>query len=137
MLLFELIQIAIGRRENLSREPSVEEWWHLYEEAEKQSVVGVVLEGMAKLPKEQYPPQALLFQWVGDSEQIKAQNRIVNKRTAELINLFSKEGFHGCILKGQGNAMMYPNPYSRMSGDIDIWIDAPRDKVVDGSKLNQ
>lgn len=22
------------------------------------------------------------------------------------------------------NALMYPNPYSRTSGDIDVWIDA-------------
>ena len=90
---------------------------------------GVVFEGMAKLPKEQYPPQALLFQWVGDAEQVKAQNRIVNKRSVELIKHFSKEGFRGCILKGQGNAMMYPNPYSWMSGDIDIWIDGKREDV--------
>ena len=129
MLLFELIQIAIGRRELLSREPSIKEWYHLYEEAEKHSVLGVALEGMAKLPKEQYPPQTLLFQWVGDAEQVKAQNKLVNKRTAELIKHFMKEGFRGCILKGQGNALMYPNPYSRMSGDIDIWIDGNRENV--------
>ncbi|MBP5375967.1 MAG: nucleotidyltransferase family protein, partial [Bacteroidaceae bacterium] len=28
----------------------------------------------------------------------------------------------GCILKGQGNNLMYPNVYSRMSGDIDVWV---------------
>ena len=127
--MFELVQIAIGRREHFSREPSIKEWYHLYEEADKHSVLGVALEGMAKLPKEQYPPQALLFQWVGDAEQVKAQNKLVNKRTAELIRHFMKEGFRGCILKGQGNALMYPNPYSRMSGDIDFWIEGKREDI--------
>lgn len=116
MLLFELIQIAIGRRENLSRKPSVEEWWHLYEEAEKQSVLGVVLEGMAKLPQEHYPPQALVFQWVGEAEQVKAQNRIVNKRTVEMLSHFSKEGFRGCILKGQRERLNVPKPLQQ-----DVW----------------
>ena len=35
-----------------------------------------------------------------------------------------EDGLRCCILKGQGNALMYPNPYSRTPGDIDVWIDA-------------
>ena len=36
-----------------------------------------------------------------------------------------------CILKGQGNALMYPNPYSRTPGDIDVWIDASRERIME------
>ena len=33
--------------------------------------------------------------------------------------------------KGQGNALMYPNPYSRTPGDIDVWIDASRERIME------
>ena len=33
------------------------------------------------------------------------------------------------ILKGQGNALKYDNPFCRMSGDIDIWVDGTRDNI--------
>ena len=26
---------------------------------------------------------------------------------------------------------MYPNPYSRTPGDIDVWIDASRDRIME------
>ena len=52
-MLFELIQIALGKRESLSHIPTQEEWNRLYAEAQKQSVVGIAFEGVQELPKEQ------------------------------------------------------------------------------------
>ena len=43
---------------------------------------------------------------------------------------FRKKGFRTCILKGQGNALMYPNPYSRTPGDIDIWVGGGDKRVI-------
>ena len=34
-----------------------------------------------------------------------------------------------CILKGQGNAAMYPNPSARTPGDVDIWVNAGREEI--------
>ena len=131
MLFFDLIQVAIGQLTELSCSPSEEEWYLLYNEAIKQSVLGIAFEGVQKLPKEQWPPQALLFEWIGVSEQIKQQNRLVNKRTSEVSKLFEDAGLRSCILKGQGNAIMYSNPYSRTSGDVDIWVDGDRKAIHD------
>ena len=71
MMLFELIQVAIGKRTSLLHNPSDKEWSRLYMDAMKQSVAGLAFEGIQKLPKEQCPPQKLLFQWLAISEQIK------------------------------------------------------------------
>jgi len=128
-MLFELIQIAIGNRERLSRALSNEEWEGLYDEAVRQAVVGVAFEGVQKLPKEQWPSQALVFRWLGISEQIKQRNQLLNKRSREITALFAEAGFKSCILKGQGNALMYPNPDSRVPGDIDIWVDGTREEI--------
>ena len=49
----------------------------------------------------------------------------------ELTELLSKDGFETCILKGQGNAVMYPNPILRTSGDIDVWV-LPKLKIENG-----
>lgn len=142
MMIFELIQVALGQRERLSHSLSVEEWGDLYETAIKQSVVGIAFEGVRRLPKEQCPPQSVLFQWIGHSEQIKAKNQLLNERSVEVTKLFSEAGFSSCILKGQGNAQMYHNPFSRMPGDIDIWIlghldgENPTDKEL-RTEINQ
>ena len=49
----------------------------------------------------------------------------------KLFSMLREDGFRCCILKGQGNALMYPNPYSRIPGDIDVWIDASRERIME------
>lgn len=116
-------------------EPHVE-WhdidWHVfYEFSQKQAVLGVVLQEMDRYGedlKKSFPLE-LLLQWIGDSEYIRQQNKIAYQRSAEITEFFAQKGFKTCILKGQGNALMYDNPYSRSSGDIDIWIDGTREEI--------
>lgn len=121
-MLFELVKVALGYQDRLFHTPTTMEWESIYEESIKQSVSGVAFEGVQKLPKEQWPAQAQLFKWIGISESIRKQNDLLYKRSVEVAQLFASNGFVSCILKGQGNALMYPNPHSRMSGDIDIWV---------------
>ena len=45
--------------------------------------------------------------------------------------LFEDEGHRTAILKGQANARLYPQPWSRQPGDIDIWVDGGKDKVME------
>ena len=44
--------------------------------------------------------------------------------------MFAEGGFRSCLLKGHGNAQMYPNPLIRQSGDIDLWVDGGRYEVT-------
>ena len=37
-------------------------------------------------------------------------------------------------LERTGNALMYPNPYSRTSGDIDVWVNASREDITEYAK---
>ena len=46
MLFFELLQVAVGNRERLSRVPTAVEWSDLYEESERQAVTGILLQGI-------------------------------------------------------------------------------------------
>lgn len=130
-LFFELIQVALGIRNELSRVLTVDEWKQIYQESQRQAVIGVTVEGIDKLPQEQRPSQVMVLEWIGAAEIIRKRNKILNQRCVEIQLLFAQAGFRSCILKGQGNATMYPNPYSRMPGDIDIWVDGERDAIID------
>ena len=69
--------------------------------------------------------------WMGKAQQIRRQNRKVNTVASKLFSMLREDGMRCCILKGQGNALMYPNPYSRTPGDIDVWIDASRERIME------
>lgn len=131
-LFYELVQIALGQRETLSHKPSDNEWGELFTWSQKQAVSGVVLIALDKLTRQrQKPPMNLLLEWIGLSEKIKVQNQLLNKRCGEITKQFADAGFRTCILKGQGNALMYSDPLSRNSGDIDLWVDGSRKEICD------
>lgn len=133
---FELIQITVGTRDGFSREPSAKVWAAIFDTAEKQSLVGVLLVGMEKLPAEQRPPQRLLLEWIGIQQIAVSTNYNQDRRSKELYEWFKEKGFDNCIIKGQGVARLYPQPELRQAGDIDIWANADRDDVV-GKMLSE
>lgn len=51
-LFFELIRVAIGTQNTLSRPPSKGEWAELYAMAKKQSLVGICFAGLQRLYNE-------------------------------------------------------------------------------------
>jgi hypothetical protein len=61
---------------------------------------------------------------------VEKDNRNVYKKAAWVSRNFGKEGFRSCVLKGQGNALLYPNPFMRTPGDIDIWVEGGDKKVI-------
>lgn len=130
-LFYELVQVAVGEKKNLSRMPSEEEWKFMLEKAQEQAVTGILLDALDLLAEHgQKPPLDILFEWIGIGEQIRRQNQAVNKRCKEVTQLFEDAGYKTCVLKGQGNAQMYPNPLARQSGDIDIWVFGERDEIT-------
>ena len=130
-LFLELVLVSLGRRDVLSHNPTEEEWEYLYYECQRQSVGGLVIDALDVLSKRgQKLPSDLLFEWIGMSEQIRQQNRVFNQRCVEISKLLEKAGYKSCILKGQGNARMYPNPLARQSGDIDVWVDGSKDEII-------
>ena len=72
----------------------------------------------------------LLLQWMAESQMLEKANVRLNDAAIQISEWFRKKGFRTCILKGQGNALMYPNPYSRTPGDIDIWVEGEDKRVI-------
>lgn len=132
-LYFRFIQFSLGIYEGKEFLDGTAlcgfDWALLYRFAKKQMLMGVLMEGMSKLTKEVAPDQALLMKWFAESQKIRQQNVVMNKTTADVYSKIRAAGCRCCILKGQGNALMYPNPYARMSGDVDVWVNASQEEV--------
>ena len=72
----------------------------------------------------------MLLHWMAESQMLEKANVRLNDAAIQVSEWFRKKGFRTCILKGQGNALMYPNPYSRTPGDIDIWVEGGDKRVI-------
>ena len=105
------------------------DWKAFYDFVKKQTLVGVAFDGVEKLSKGCAPNQGLLMTWFGQSQNIRKCNIKLNEATAYIYSKIIKAGFRCCILKGQGNAVMYPKPYSRNPGDVDVWVNASREDI--------
>lgn len=129
-LFFELLRIALGTQESLTATLTDDEWLAVSQMAVKQSVLGILYSAVEKLPEVQCPPTDLYIDMYQCVQEIEDRNRHLNKMTALVSSRFRKDGFPNCILKGQGIALLYPNPLRRQSGDIDIWLKGERKDII-------
>ena len=135
---FAFLKYCLGYKENMSRGIAGMNWHELYSFASKQALLGLCFEGIERLGEE-YPEELkrnpigreLLMTWMGKAQQIRRQNMKVNAVAGKLFSMLREDGMRCCVLKGQGNALMYPNPYSRTPGDIDVWINASRERIME------
>ena len=135
--IFLFLNYCLGKKVDMSMVVAKIDWRQLYTFASRQALLGFCFDGIERLTKEfseelkQNPMgRDLLMNWMGKAQQIRRQNMKVNAVAGKLYSKFREDGLRCCILKGQGNALMYPNPYSRTPGDIDVWIHANRERIM-------
>ena len=139
--LFDFLKYCLGAKSDVNKVIAGIDWQMLYSFAFKQALLGLCFDGIERLGKE-YPEELklnpigreLLMTWMGKAQQIRRQNMKVNGVAAKLYSKFREDGLRCCILKGQGNALMYPNAYSRNPGDIDVWVNASREQITEYAK---
>ena len=129
-VFFDFLQFCIGSVEEIPASIKEADWKVLYAIAKKQALTGVLFHGIKLLPKELAPDAELLMLWMGMAQKIRQQNIRLFLDSAKVCKKFKDVGFRNCILKGQGNALLYPDPYMRTSGDIDIFLDGGRNRVI-------
>ena len=130
-IFFDFLRFCIGSAKEIPGSLKEADWKELYAIAQKQCLVGVLFDGIKKLPAEHVGmKKELLLQWMAESQMLEKANVRLNDAAIQVSEWFLKKGFRTCILKGQGNALMYPNPYSRTPGDIDIWVEGEDKRVI-------
>ena len=130
-IFFNFLRFSIGSESEIPDSLIEADWKELYRIAQKQCLVGFLFDGIKKLPAEHVEmKKELLLQWMAESQMLEKANVRLNDAAIQVSEWFRKKGFRTCILKGQGNALMYPNPYSRTPGDIDIWVEGGDKRVI-------
>ena len=139
--IFLFLRYCLGDKVDMSIIVANIDWQQLYSFATKQTIIGICFDGIKRL-SEEYPEELkknpierdLLMTWMGVSQQIRRQNMKVNAVASKLYSMLREDGLRCCILKGQGNALIYPNAYSRNPGDIDVWVNASREQIMEYAK---
>lgn len=130
MSLFqELILISLGKRDGFSRRLTDKDWTSIYMEAQRQSLAGVLLTGVEKVIASGENKPKFLIQWIAQTLTLENKNRQLDARCKDITDIFNGIGLRSCVLKGQGVAMLYPNPLRRQSGDIDLWVEGNRGDI--------
>lgn len=121
--------------------PAIKSWDALFLFMQQQALVGIGFSGLERLKAAEVEvPRDIVLQWYAMSEQIRQRNVEMNKKCVELTEMLRKDGFHSCILKGQGNALLYDvrcergegrsMSFLRQPGDIDLLVDGDKKNII-------
>ena len=116
-----LIRLGIGHTSNafIQNNPR---WSDLEVIAANQGLLGILIDGVEKLPDEKRPPKPVLLQWIGEALQGYEYRYDAYKKTiAEMAAFYNKHGFKMMVTKGFACGIDWPKPEHRPYGDIDIW----------------
>lgn len=94
-----------------------------YRVAEEQSVVGVVAAGIERLEGRRVTKYEVK-EFMGRVFHLEDRNVSMNAFVADLFRRLEGAGIRALLVKGQGVAQCYERPLWRMSGDIDLLLDA-------------
>lgn len=142
-LFFEILRVAIGAQDKLSRVPSEKEWGDVYKMAKKQSLVGICFSGVHRLSEQSCEVsdvhvalgelnKTLYLNWLGVAAKIQQRNDIMNRQCVELQKRLREDGIDSYVLKGQGVAAAYHNlALLRQPGDIDLFVDCGMDRALE------
>lgn len=99
------------------------EWKCLFEMARKQTVEGIIIDGLQGLAEEQLPPTHIRMRCMLLMHKIEQHNQRQIQLIGEQLSFFNRQDIHPILLKGQGVAVCYRHPLHRMSGDVDWYFE--------------
>ena len=130
-IFFDFLRFCIGSESEIPSSLKEADWKELYRIAQKQCLEGILFDGIQKLPPAEVGmSKDLLLQWMLQCQILEKANVRLNDAAIQVSEWFRKKGFRTCILKGQGNALLYPNGLHRTPGDIDIWVEGGDKRVI-------
>ena len=124
----EFIRYALNPKGERPKDVAKMDWDGFFQFADEQAILGMMYDGRKQMADESGMRDEegfmddLTLEWGFEAQQIKEQNEAINRKCVEVQKELQEAGFQCCILKGQGNSLLYPKPYRRMPGDIDVWV---------------
>lgn len=123
----ELLRAGLwNRKPDIHYFPLTEDGWkELRRAGQKQTVNGILYDGMLLLPEDLQPSKEILYTWAAETALLELSNHKMNRTITELYSLFEREGIEVILQKGQGVAALYEDPLHRVCGDIDWYVAHP------------
>lgn len=128
-MFFSLLRLSLNAdKNNIDSDLSAflnagnEDWEQLFELSIRQGVLLLCYGGLQYLPKESQPPRNLKLRWCVNV--VKGSDRYDHYKCviAKLSTLLLENNISLLIIKGITISELYPVPYFRESGDIDIYL---------------
>lgn len=102
-IFFDFLRFCFGSDSEIPSSLKEADWKVLYRIAQKQCLVGVLFDGIQKLPPAEVGmSKDLLLQWMMQCQMQEKANVRLNDAAIQVSEWFRKKGFRTCILKGQG-----------------------------------
>lgn len=99
------------------------DWNSIETIAKQQELLGVLVDGVQKLPQSNRPPQIIWLRWIGEVMQGYEQRYVLYKKAvADLGAWYHLHGYRMMLLKGLACGVNWPKPEHRPYGDIDIYL---------------
>jgi hypothetical protein len=104
-------------------------WPCIFEEAYLQNIAAIIFSATEKLPAGKGPPSELLERWREHTYSVATRQMLALSSLFSVLETAGQAGFTPVVFKGPVLAELYPEPFTRFSGDIDILID-PGDEAA-------
>ena len=125
-IFLQLVRLGIGCEAgaalSVSGPLSVEDWQALENLANEQGLLGVMLDGVEKLPREWRPEKRAIIKSIGQLVQSEQQYAVQEHAATEMALLLHQHGIRTYVLKGAVVAECYPRPEHRRSVDMDCFL---------------
>ncbi len=144
-IYIEFLRYCLDTSREIPRSVAEINWHALLLFAREQAIVGIYWQGIVASPNQpegtlpfygNKPIDDDIMEWMADINDIVSLNHQVDKAATIASEKFLRKGFDNCILKGQGNALLYPHPELRISGDVDIWLRPNNSQQLDLDSSN-
>ncbi len=99
-------------------------WGKIFMLADEQTVSGILLSGIEKLPQCYRPSQDFLLNLIGNIQVLEYHNKAMNHFISVLLQKMKFDRINVLLVKGQGIAQCYEKPLWRVNGDIDLFLDS-------------
>ena len=132
-LFFELLRVAIGQMDCLSRGPLAEEWHRIYHVAQYHGLTEVCYRGVERLfDYGLRVPQDLSIDWMADAEAIRESKELLNSRREKLVRKLGERKIRAAVMNGAGVRRFDGCESQQLSQtiSIDIFIDCSMDRAI-------
>ena len=103
---------------------SEEDWKELFRISAQQGVLAIVYDIISSLPEKIDIPRNINIQWAISCDAIENRYTLQHKVSAQLADIFDKQGITTVVMKGLAIGTYYPRPEHRECGDLDCYLGA-------------